>query len=123
MSDRTFHIGDLLSVITGRLLSPRHMAGVQELLDYTTGDSIFTHQIPRACEECAPELRQQHPDLAAVDVPESVVGEERVQRWITEQVARFGEYRVVRPLAPGEHTNIHPLIELASLMKRPRETP
>lgn len=64
---RNFHIGDILSITTGRLVSPRRMDGVYDILNYMTGDDLFTHQLIRAAEECAPALREQHPDLTDVD--------------------------------------------------------
>lgn len=45
---KRFHLGDVLSITTGHLLSPRHMEGVYEILNHMTGDQLFTHQLPRA---------------------------------------------------------------------------
>lgn len=115
MSVREFHLGDVLSVTTGILVSPRKLDGLWELLDHMTGESLFTHQLPRAFDECAPELLCQHPDLAAVAVPE--LEPEQVLGWLAEQVAVFGEYRSVRPLATDDHTRIDPISELR--MMRP----
>jgi hypothetical protein len=56
MSDKRFHIGDLLSVTDGRLLSPNHVQGVIELLSHMTGDSLMTHQLPLAADAMEPEL-------------------------------------------------------------------
>jgi len=108
---RNFHIGDILSITTGRLVSPRRMDGVYDILNYMTGDDLFTHQLIRAAEECAPALREQHPDLTDVDVPEEFHGEEHVQRWLGDLVMRHGESRPVMPLHPEEHTVIDPIAE------------
>ena len=56
---RDFHIGDILSVTTGRLVSPRRMDGVYDILNFMTGDNLFTHQLPRAARECAGPLAAQ----------------------------------------------------------------
>lgn len=106
---REFDLGAILTVATGIVLAP--VADVHELLDYMTGDQLFTHQLPRAMGECAPELLRQHPDLAAVDVPE-FDGEASVLRWLDGQVARFGPRRAVTPLREGDHTRIDPIAEL-----------
>src|SRR5215469_4293666 len=92
---REFHIGDILSVTTGRLVSPRHIGGVYDILGWMTGDSLFTHQLPRAAEECAPSLREQFPDLAAAEVPEDFGGKDGVDRWLAAQVAVYGKTREV----------------------------
>ncbi len=112
-----FHLGDILSVTTGRLVSNRHIDGVYDVLNHMTGDNLFTHQLPRASEECKPHLMAQHPDLAEVPVPDEFDGVAHVESWLAEQVARFGEYRDVAPLAAGDHTRIDPLTELQ--MMRP----
>jgi hypothetical protein len=114
---RTFHLGDILTITTGRLVSPTHMQGVHEILDFLTGDTLFTHQLPRACDEAQPELLRQHPDLVDIAVPGEFDGVEHVGRWLAEQVARFGETREVSPLRPGDHTVIDPIAELR--MMRP----
>jgi hypothetical protein len=60
---KLFHISDVLSVTTGRLVSTRHIEGVYEILNFLTGDNLFTHQLPRANRECEPWLRTQFPQL------------------------------------------------------------
>ncbi|HEY2497322.1 MAG TPA: hypothetical protein VGK24_09655 [Candidatus Angelobacter sp.] len=60
---KKFHISDVLSVTTGRLVSSRHMDGIYKILNFLTGDSLFTHQLPRAMRECEPWLRAQYPYL------------------------------------------------------------
>jgi len=115
MSTRKFHLGDVLSVTTGRLVSPRHMDAVYDLLNFMTGDNLFTHQLPRACDECAPALLEQHPDLKAVEVPAEFRDTAHVGEWLAEQVVRCGEYRMVAPLAEGDHTRIDPLTELSMM--------
>ena len=112
-SSREFHLGDVLSITTGRLVSPGHMAAVHELLDYLTGDMLMTHQLPRAMDECRPELLRQHPQLSKVPVPVAFDGEAAVWAWLATQTATFGEHLTVAPLAPSDHTRIDPLAELA----------
>lgn len=118
MSTRQFHLGDVLTITTGALVSPQHMGGVYDVLNWMTGDNLMTHQLPRAADECKPHLLAQHPDLAGVEVPDfSAVDRDQVEdvvlTWLAEQVAIFGEYRDVAPLGAGEHTVIDPLAELA----------
>ena len=112
---RTFHLGDVLSITTGRLVSPRHMEGIHDILDWMTGDSLFTHQLPRAMDECQGPLLAQHPDLAAIEVPDDFGGEEGVRSWLAEQVAVYGETREVAPLNAADHTRIDPITELRQM--------
>ena len=109
---RDFHIGDILSITTGRLVSPRHMDGIYDICNFMTGDNLFTHQLPRAMDECAPSLREQFPDLAAVEVPEYVKDEASVGQWLAHIASTCGSHRMVAPLAPEDHTHMDPFSEL-----------
>jgi hypothetical protein len=60
---KQFHISDVLSVTTGRLVSTRRIGGVYDVLNFLTGDELYTHQLPRASDECKPWLRTQFPAL------------------------------------------------------------
>jgi hypothetical protein len=112
---RTFHLGDILSVTTGRLVSPRHVDGLYDLLGFMAGEPVFTHQLGRVSDECTPELLRQHPDLADAPIPESFPEprETTVPAWLAAQVERFGDTRQVTPLAAADHTSINPVAEMA----------
>lgn len=117
MTAKAFHLGDILSITTSRLVSPRHMAGVYDILSWMTGESVFTHQIPRVTRECASPLLAQHPDLAGVVVPGRFSdggpgsAERAVASWLAGMVAVYGETREVEPLDPDDHTRIDPVAE------------
>lgn len=64
---KLFHISDVLSVTTGHLVSSRGMEGVYDILNFLTGDDLYTHQLPRAMRECEPWLRTQFPRLMRDD--------------------------------------------------------
>lgn len=112
---RSFHLGDVLSVTTGYLVAPRGIEAIYDLLSFMTGDDLFTHQLPRAREECAPDLLRQYPDLAEVWVPAEFGDEAHVLSWLAKQVVVFGEHLDVTPLAEGDHTRIDPLAELSMI--------
>ncbi len=101
MGNKNFHIGDVLSITTGCLVSPRKMEGVYDILNFMTGDNLFTHQLPRASDECKPYLFKQYPQLKDV-VDASSVTPENWQEWIDQQVARFGENLTVCPIPAGQ---------------------
>ncbi|MFS0557410.1 hypothetical protein [Brevibacillus sp. 179-C9.3 HS] len=90
------------------------MEGIYDILNHLTGETLFTHQIPRAMKVCSPYLLQQHPKLLVVDV--NKVNEENWEQWINEQVKTFGEYLPVDPLVPGRYQVMEP-IEEAKQMK------
>ena len=117
MSTKTFHIGDILSITDGHLVSPRHIDGVYDILNWMTGESLFTHQLPRASRECRPSLVEQFPDLAAVVYPTGLTKPEQVWEWLADVEAKYGATREVTPLAVEDHTSIDPIAELK--MMRP----
>lgn len=110
---RTFHLGALLSVTTEHLVC--EIADVHALLDFMTGDNLFTHQLPRACDESKPALLRQFPFLAEVEFPEGVRGEGLVREWLKEQAAAHGAWFEVEPLNASDHTHINALTELGMM--------
>lgn len=109
-----FHLGDILSITTGVLLSPDHMDGVYRILQFMTGEPLWTHQLPRAANECTPSLLEQFPQLVGIEVPE-LNGAAEAERWLAEAVTRLGEWFEVKPLNPKDHTSIEPVAELQML--------
>src|SRR5689334_15322950 len=101
-----FHLGDLLSVSTGKLLCPDGVDGLYRVLNFLTGDSLFTHQLPAAAETVRPSLVQQFPFLAHIQAPETFSDETAVHDWVAQQAIAYGEWHeVVAPPSSiwGEH--------------------
>lgn len=117
---KTFHIGDVLSAATGRLVSPRHVDGVYDILNWMTGENLMTHQLPRVSREVEPFLREQFPELTAVTIPDTIDSRETCDAWLETIYPQFGE-RVELPKLPTEdHTDIDPIAEIK--MMRPDAT-
>ena len=131
---KDFHISDLLTLTTGRLVGSRHMRGVYEILNFMTGDSLFTHQLPRAMEECEPWLRQQFPRLFPEDAMmaemlkllegqlEAAASDADlaplVAAWVESVRVAWGlpERVPVYELPPEFHTHIDPIEEARAMM-------
>lgn len=114
---RSFPLGSILSVVTGRLVSRDHIGGVYEVCDFMSGEQTFTHALPRVSDEATPEILRQHPALAAVVVPDFTGGASEVFAWLAEQEEVFGTHLALTPMAPVDHTSIDPVSELR--MMRP----
>jgi len=115
-TEREFHVGDVLSITTGRLVSPRHMDGIYDILDFMTGDSLFTHQLPRVSDECKPYLLEQFPELKGVDA--SGVNTKNWKEWLDEQVAKYGEKLVVKLIPKTAHTVKNPVEEMFEMKEK-----
>lgn len=109
---RAFHLGDLVSVVTHCLVSPDHIGGVYNVVDYVTGEDHMTHQLPRVVDVVAPWLIDQHPWLALVSVPDWVRDRPTVDRWLSGEVAIHGEYHEVKPMPFGAYVGREPIAEL-----------
>lgn len=108
---REFHIGDVITVATGRLVALRHIEAVYDLCDFMTGDKLMTHQLPRASRECEPSLRDQHPDLTAEPIP-TITSRDEADAWLKSLYPKYGETVSVRALNPADHTHIDPIAEI-----------
>jgi hypothetical protein len=120
---RSFALGDVLSITTGCLVSRDPIDGVYRILNFMTGDDLFTHQLPRASEECRPHLLAQHPDLAEIEVPKwDNATKDEVYGWLDGIEATYGSTRDVTPLAAEDHTRIDPISELGLMGVGPERT-
>ena len=98
---RKFHLGDILSIVPGYLVSPRLIDGVYDILNFMTGDNLFTHQLPRAARECEAHLLAQFPFLSEINV--SNLTEINWSDWLADQVKKYGEFHEVSPIPKEDH--------------------
>lgn len=113
---RDFHLGDLLTITDGHLVSPDGIGGVYEIIDFVTGMPHFTHQLPRGAEAIKPWLLEQHPWLADIAVPESALAtRDTVLAWLATVTAERGERHAVRAMPEGQYVGREPLAELVEM--------
>lgn len=110
-----FHLGDLLSITTDRLLSPDHMDGLYRLIDHVTGQAHMTHQLPRAADEIRPFLVDQFPWLDGLAVPADVTDNTDLMSWMSWAAAQHGEYHEVKPMPFGQYIGREPMAELREM--------
>jgi len=125
---RVFHLKCILSITTGRLLSEKGTRGVYDILNFMTGDNLYTHQLPRASEECRPHLVHQLPWLEGLappvdaDTPQMARGKPLFD-WMRETVEaskeRGGPFYAIFPLHPEHHEHKDPIEELRQMTNAP----
>ena len=81
MSSRTFDLGDVLSVTTGRLVGAGHIGGVYEVLNFLHDAKLFTHQLPNASDEAQPYLESILPRHYDDEMQEEL---KTLSLWLTE---------------------------------------
>ena len=120
VEERCFPLGEILTVTTEKLVARNGMSGVCKILNFVTGDDVYTHQIPRAMRTCKPHLLTQFPQFTQVEVPHfEGDGESRkgaVSGWLTEQEAEFGTTLSVRPIPAGAYEHVDPVEELQEMV-------
>ena len=113
---RRFHIGDILSVTTGRLTSPRGMDGIYDILGYMTDDSPFTTQLGRFAEECKPYLEKQLGEAIKPfsEVPDRVKDSLSLYKWlhgVTDSM-NGDPFLKVGKIGEQDHAVLDPMTEL-----------
>lgn len=107
------------TVTTGQVLSPSGMGGIYNILNYMTSDNLYTHQLPRAAGECAPELLRQHPALADVKPP-VLSGQTEVKTWVAAMAKVHGKMLPVQPLPDELHSFMDPVREIEAMIGKER---
>lgn len=112
MAKKQFHIADILSITTGILVSQELIGGVYKILNWMTGENIYTHQIPRASREAAPILLSKYPALADVQSDAESVNPDNHAHFIAKMEQRFGKMLAVPQMNLHQHERIDALSEL-----------
>ncbi len=110
---RKFPLADVISVGSGYLVSAKGISAVYEVLNFMTGESIYTHQIPRVSREAAVVLVNQHPFLAIVFDEAKAVTKDNWAEKVAGWEARYGAEISIKPMSEESHERIDPLSELS----------
>ena len=114
---KKFHLGDVLSITGEKLVSPRLMDGVYDILNYMTGENLFTHQLGRASDVCRPYLLKQFPQLETADC--EGISPENWRERLDDLIKQFGETLEVEPLPKGVYIPIDPITEAETMLGDP----
>lgn len=110
---KKFHLAHILTVTTGILFPAPGVdypiTTAYEILNYMTGDDLYTHALPRAAIECRPYLLEQFPFTKEINL-DTMLG--TFQEKFERLVQQYGEWHMVRPIHPEDHEVIDPIDEL-----------
>lgn len=107
LPENRFHLGDILTITTGVLLSPFKEAGVFALLSYMVDEDVNEINVSRIVEECKPALLNQFPDFSVVG--EDIVSKITPENWmevLNHLCEEFGGWHDVEKLDPALHVKI-----------------
>lgn len=110
-----FPLAAVLSITTGRLLC--ETGQLYEILNFLTGDNLFTHQLPRAIDECQPVILDRYPSLVGVDLPAVFKGAPAIRGWVDEKAKALGFEAGLdlEPIPADQHVHRNPLEELMEM--------
>ena len=130
MPSKTFQLGDVLTVTTGRLLTVGEdgngISRLYELLEHMTGEPPYTHSLGRFSEECKPYLMLAFPQLEIANQRLPVLDEmlkimpadKACTVWLEALYPDVGREFDVEPIPADAHESRHPVAELVSMMNR-----
>lgn len=110
---KSFPTADVLGVVTGRLLREGGFNDLHEVVEWMAGEPVFTHQIPRICDEASPVIVAMHPELQAVVREAEVMDGGNCLAIVAGWRQRYGETITVPRMNADQHERIDPVSELA----------
>lgn len=106
MQTKEFPSDAVFSTITGRLMG--EIGGVYEVLNWMTGESVYTHQLPRISREAQAVMVAKQPSLQqAIDEAKQVTPE-NFREWLDRWIDRYGPVIAVPKMAIDDHERIDP---------------
>jgi len=128
LTKMNFQTGKVLSITTGFLLCENHVDGLYEILNFMTGENLFTHQLGRATKICAPAIIENYPSFDPEQNPELAFALRELQEMLKTETAKGQEMELLRgwlasQIYPvyGEYVTIETLPEWRRNSKDPIE--
>lgn len=101
ITTRDFHIGDILSVTTGALLSPRGMDGLRDIMGFLADSKLGGDKVLLILHgPCTQSLLAQHPQLVGV-ILDTPLEPDQVAKYVAGRAREFGEFLPVTPFVPS----------------------
>lgn len=114
MPTEEFRLGDILSVITGYLISPYGLRGLYYILNFLTSNELSKDKNwEKANQKCRPHLLKQFPqfnspemkleisnlDAVLKNTPSDIEARGKIiAGWLHDQVSKHGEKLRVKPI-------------------------
>lgn len=110
---KTFKIGVVLTVI-GDIFLCGKVNDLYEILNFMTGVSLFTHQLPRAVRYVKPFILKQHPQLE--EYCDKGINPENWREKLDYWTSVFGKELELEPCEYYEHKD--PIEELEEMVEK-----
>ena len=111
---KEFDLGAILNITTKRLFTS--MEDVYEVLNYLTGDSIYTHQLPRVMPIAKTYVLSLHPELTGVGDTVEINSFDDAKAFINEQKKVFGNKLPLKPMSKTDgYSYVDPIEEAVEM--------
>ena len=110
---KTFPTVDVLTTITGRMLRKGGLDGVCAVLNWMTGESVFTHQLPRISREARALLVANWSEIAEAVRDSERIDASNYREYRATWEARLGPTIDVPRFTAETHEFIDPISEAA----------
>jgi hypothetical protein len=112
MMQKEFPTLGVVSAASGYLLT--EIGVVYQVLSFASGESVFTHQLPRVGREFKAALLADQPEIAEIfEYIERETTPETYRDVASEVKRRIGATMTVRRMTADQHERIDPMSELA----------
>lgn len=128
---RKFSLRAILQLTTRLYMGD--MSAIYQALNFLTGDDLYTHQLPRAMEECEKSVEEQFPQFHTEDFLEKLKMYQEVIKasdpgkggadhqlitdgWIYSMEADYGKEFDLYPMLPYQYTHQDCLSELMDMV-------
>ncbi|MBE6155207.1 MAG: hypothetical protein E7164_00425 [Firmicutes bacterium] len=117
---KEFDLGVILTITTGRLFA--HYDEIYDVLNYLTGGTIHTHQMPRVSEIAKNYVLSLHPELKGVGLYTVINTWDDVKAFVDIQKEIFGEKIALSPMSNSDgYVYVDPKDEASELMSNKRK--
>lgn len=96
-----FDLGTILTITTAKCRLFTEIENLYIILDYLTGSTHLTHELPRAHEIARQYILSLYPNLEGVGDDVAIEGYEDVVTFLNEQTKIFGETLALSPIPKG----------------------
>lgn len=96
MNTKNFDLSTILSLLTGRLLAP--IENIYISTSFLIGKECYTMGLAEYQELCQNFIYEKYPNLALIEIPENIIGWEKVNEFIEEQKKIYGNEFELTPI-------------------------
>lgn len=112
---KEFNLGAILNITTNRLFT--NLEDVYEVLNYLTGDSVYTHQIPRVMPIAKAYILSLYPELTGVGDTVEINSFDDAKAFISEQKKVFGNKLPLSPMGKTDgYSHVDPIEEAVDII-------